>query len=449
LTPSAPPSRRHWLGALRHRLTAHRQLEALHRTQAIIEFDPQGTILGANANFLSLMGYSVPQLRGRHHRQLVDPEEAASPEYRAFWERLQRGEAFVGRCRRLKADGSDLWLQAHYSPVVDAGGRVARVVKYAIDITAEAMRDAEVQSQLTAVGRAQAVIEFSLDGRILRANRNFLDALGYAREEELLGQHHRIFVVPEERNSADYADFWQHLGRGQFHQGQFRRIGKQGQEVWIEASYNPVLDYMGRPFKVVKYATDITARFKATRMLQSAFEELHTLVTESAARADDAHAQTRQVATVARSGATAAERATQTMGGIRSDSARIAEIVGLIDGIAFQTNLLALNAAVEAARAGEQGRGFAVVASEVRGLAQRSASAAKEIKSLIATSSERVQEGDSQVQEAARMMHDIQSSARQASDIMEGIVQASRSQGTRLGAVHHAMTHLEAAVARR
>nr|WP_304952641.1 methyl-accepting chemotaxis protein [Xylophilus sp. ASV27] len=318
-----------------------------------------------------------------------------------------------------------------------------------MDITPEVLHDAEVHSQLTAVGRSQAVIEFSLDGRILRANRNFLDALGYEREEEVLGQHHRIFVTPEERDSAAYADFWRHLGRGQFHQGQFRRVGKQGQEVWIEASYNPVLDYMGRPFKIVKYATDITARFKATRMLQNAFQELHTLVTESAARADDAHAQTRQVATAAGQGATAAERAAQTMSGIRSDSARIAEIVGLIDGIAFQTNLLALNAAVEAACAGEQGRGFAVVASEVRGLAQRSASAAKEIKNLITTSSEQVQEGDSQVQEAARMMHDIQSAARQASDIMEGIVQASHTQGTRLGEVHDAMTHLEAAVARR
>ncbi len=216
---------------------------------------------------------------------LVDPYEAAQPEYAQFWQRLRSGEAFVGRCRRIRGDGSDIWLQANYSPVRRADGTVTSIVKYAMDITDQVLRDAEAQSQLAAVSRAQAVIEFGLDGTILRANRNFLATMGYRDESEIVGQHHRIFMPAEERASPAYAAFWHHLGSGQFHSGQFRRVGKGGETVWIEASYNPVLDDTGRPFKVVKYATDITARFQATRTLQGAFEELNSLVTKSASQA--------------------------------------------------------------------------------------------------------------------------------------------------------------------
>jgi methyl-accepting chemotaxis protein len=425
-----------------------RQLDALYRSQAVIEFTPDGTIVAANEGFLQLTGYAPDQIVGQHHRLLVPPEEAASESYREFWARLNSGEAIIGRCRRIARDGRDLWLQANYSAVIGAGGRVERIVKYALDVTGEVLRDAEVQSQLAAIGRAQAVIEFSLDGRILQANRNFLDAIGY-RQDEILGRHHSMFVRPEERQSADYAAFWEHLGRGQYHSGQFCRVAKGGREVWLEASYNPVLDYDGRPFKIVKYAIDITARFKATHMLQTSFEALHTMVAESADKARNAHAQMQQVSAVAVDGSQATERAVESMQRVRADSQRMADIVGIIDGIAFQTNILALNAAVEAARAGEQGRGFAVVASEVRSLAHRSADASREIRSLITASVERVREGNSQVEAAGQVMQDVMASARQASDLMDDIVRDSQAQGSGLGAVHQAMAQLEAAVVRR
>ncbi|KQP17846.1 methyl-accepting chemotaxis protein [Pseudorhodoferax sp. Leaf267] len=423
-----------------------RQLQALYSNQAVIEFDAQGRILAANPHFLELMGYRLDEVRGQHHRMFVDPRDNDEAEYQAFWARLQRGEAFIGRCKRLTGQGREVWLQANYSPVLDRAGRVVRVVKYAMDISAEVLRDAEANSQLAAVGRAQAVIEFSLDGHILRCNRNFLDTMGYASERELVGQHHRMFVTPAERQSVEYAAFWEHLASGQHHRGMFRRIGRRGNEVWIEANYSPVLNQAGQPFKVVKYASDVTARFEATQLVQAAFEQLQQLVRTSAVQAHEAQAQTREVSTVAQAGDTAIASAVDAMALITKDSRSIAEMVGLIDGIAFQTNLLALNAAVEAARAGEHGRGFAVVAGEVRNLAQRSAQAAREIKTVIGSSVESVRTGSARVEDSRRMMKQMREAAQRASAIMDGIVQASRAQDARLGAVRQAVAQLENAV---
>jgi methyl-accepting chemotaxis protein len=194
----------------------------------------------------------------------VDAAYRQSPEYRLFWEKLGRGEYDTGQYRRIAKGGRDVWIQASYNPIFDANGKPFKVVKFATDITQQKLQNADFEGQLAAISKAQAVIEFSLDGKVLNANSNFLNVLGYTLDE-IKGHHHSMFVEPSHRQSAEYRMFWEKLGRGEYDAGQYKRIGKGGTEVWIQASYNPILDANGKPFKVVKYATDITANVKARR----------------------------------------------------------------------------------------------------------------------------------------------------------------------------------------
>ena len=233
------------------------QLDAIAKSQAVIEFTPDGRILHANDNFLKAVGYTLDEVCGQHHSMFVTAEERASDAYRLFWAKLGRGEYDAGQYRRIGKGGREVWIQASYNPILDPAGRPYKIVKYASDITQAKLQAAEFHGQIAAIGKAQAVIEFSLDGRILNANDNFCAAVGY-RIDEIKGQHHAMFVTPEERQSAEYAAFWAKLGRGEFDAGQYKRVGKGGREIWIQASYNPILDPSGKPFKVVKYATDIT-----------------------------------------------------------------------------------------------------------------------------------------------------------------------------------------------
>ena len=237
------------------------QVAAINRVQAVVEFDLKGTILHANPNFLSVMGYTLEEIRGQHHALFVSPEERTSPEYRAFWDALRRGEFKAGEFRRHGNGGREVWIQASYNPVLDAAGRPEGVVKFATDITQAKLRAADHEGQMTAINRVQAVIEFALNGTILDANPNFLSAMGYTLEE-IRGQHHAMFVSPEERTSPEYRAFWDALRRGEFKAGEFSRRGKDGREVWIQASYNPVFDPGGKPLKVVKFATDITVEMQ-------------------------------------------------------------------------------------------------------------------------------------------------------------------------------------------
>ncbi|MGH8261014.1 MAG: methyl-accepting chemotaxis protein [Steroidobacteraceae bacterium] len=510
------PLRRLW-AALWACADSRRQLAAFGRMLPVIEFDMQGNVVGANENFRQASGYSRQELRGAHHRMFVEPEYAKSQAYRDFWERLRRGQAQSAQYQRRGKDGKPIWVQATYYPVLGLTGTPYKVVKHTVNVTEQMMKLSDGLGQLAAIGKAQAVIEFELDGTIRTANQNFLAILGYTLDE-LRGRPHALLIEPGSREGGEQQALWARLGRGEYDAGQYKRIGKGGREVWIQASYNPILDAAGRVFKIVQYATDITAQVRFSGELQRAVQETHAVVAAAAegdltrrlspdgksgalatltqgvnalldvvsslvgriqdvtgevqsgaeqigsGNADLAHhaeeqasslkqaallmesmagsvkqtaenaARANELVTAARDraerGGTVVGAAVEAMGGINDASKKIADIIGVIDAIAFQTNLLALNAAVEAARAGEQGRGFAVVASEVRNLAGRSATAAKEIKTLIQDSVARVGEGSHLVEESGRSLAEIVEAVRKATELVAQIATASRDQSS-------------------
>jgi methyl-accepting chemotaxis protein len=243
---------------LTHLLAGKGLLDALDRSEAIIEFALDGTILTANAGFCATMGYTLAEIRGKPHAMFVDPIEAASPAYRAFWSTLRRGVFQSAEFRRIGKGGRDVWLRATYTPVRGLTGRASRVVKVATDITQGKQRSLEDASEIAAIDRSQLVIEFSPDGVILSANAHFLAATGYALEQ-VQGQHHRMFVAAVERESEAYAGFWRRLRDGECVSGEYRRFGKDGGEVWLQATYTPIPGVDGKPVKILKFATDISA----------------------------------------------------------------------------------------------------------------------------------------------------------------------------------------------
>jgi methyl-accepting chemotaxis protein len=238
---------------------------AIDRSQAVITFSLDGEVLDANENFLTAMGYALAEIKGKHHSLFVEDKLRNSDEYRQFWDRLKRGEFDRGQYKRIAKGGREVWLQATYNPVLDAGGRPVKVVKFATDITADKNHWSDMEGQVAAINKAQAVIQFTLDGKVLDANANFLATLGYELAD-IKGQHHSLFVAPEDRDTPAYRAFWEKLRRGEYDAGRYRRIGKGGREVWIQASYNPILDPDGRPYKVVKFATDVTEQVKAAQL---------------------------------------------------------------------------------------------------------------------------------------------------------------------------------------
>lgn len=233
------------------------RMAALDRAQAVIEFDLAGRILHANQNFLDTLGYSLEEVVDQHHAMFCEPGYAGSHEYRAFWKHLGSGEFHAGEFKRIAKDGHPVWIQATYNPIMDADGKPYKVVKFATDITAAKMRNADYEGKMQAIDRVQAVIEFDLSGKVLTANRNFLDTMGYTLDE-VRGQHHRMFCDPAFAHSPEYLAFWERLGRGEFDAGEYRRLNKAGKDTWILASYNPIFDADGKPFKIVKFATDVT-----------------------------------------------------------------------------------------------------------------------------------------------------------------------------------------------
>jgi len=252
------------------------QITAIRRSQAVIEFDLDGTIRDANENFLAVVGYSLDEVVGRHHSMFVPPAQRETQAYRDFWARLRRGEFESGEFPRVGKGGREVWIQATYNPVLDVDGKPVRVIKYAMDVTEQRLRQADFESQVAAIGKSQAVIEFEMDGTIRTANDNFLRLVGYELSE-VQGRHHRIFVDAEEQRRPEYAEFWARLNRGEYDAGTYRRVGKGGGELWIQASYNPVLDPAGRPYKVVKFAADITDRMRIAALMDETIRVTHAL----------------------------------------------------------------------------------------------------------------------------------------------------------------------------
>ncbi|MGV3552844.1 methyl-accepting chemotaxis protein [Rhizobium sp.] len=497
------------------------EMDAIGKSQAVIKFTPEGVILDANENFCGAVGYPLAEIKGKHHQMFVDPAYAKSAEYAEFWSRLKAGHFDRKQYKRFAKGGREIWIEASYNPV-RRGGKVVSVVKIATDITAAKLKAMEDDSKLAAISRSQAVIEFRPDGTIIDANENFLATLGYSIDE-IKGRHHSMFCDPDYVKSEAYRGFWPALAAGRFLSDEFVRYGKGGKAIWIQAAYNPILNDRGEVYKVIKFATDVTARMNCigelsdaigkladgkltmhldrpftasmegtradfnravetlakvvrdihlnaegissnaaqlqegssdfARRLErqaasveetaAALEEVNTTVQESsksAAEAGKLVAATRDAAE--RSGAVV-QNAVQAMGRIEQSSNEISSIIGVIDEIAFQTNLLALNAGVEAARAGEAGKGFAVVAQEVRELAQRSAKAAKEIKALIQTSSEQVKSGVSLVNETGEVLSVIAGQVGAIDKNVRAIVESAREQAMGLGEINSAVNEMD------
>ncbi len=504
---------------------------AIGKSQMVIEFTLDGTVLTANENFTTTLGYRLDDITGRHHRMFCDPAFTATGDSAALWEKLNRGEFISAVHRWLGQGGKEFWFQNAFTPILDTHGKLTKIMTFATDVTARRQRNAEYEGKIAAIMKLQAVIEFNLDGTVVAANEQFLHCTEYGLDE-VMGQHHRMFCDAACAKTSEYAAFWQKLSRNEADTGVYHLLGKGGKDLWLQASYTPIQNANGHVYKVVMYASDVTGQKMAqstleacmteaqgtllaladgdlTQFMQGVYEgeldkiktslnaaltnltvtiatvrqavegvtagagqitdankDLSQRTSQQAAALEETSASMEEMTSTVKQNADNAKQADQlainaratadkgrvvtqqavgAMDEINKSSKKIADIITVIDEIAFQTNLLALNAAVEAARAGEHGRGFAVVAAEVRNLAQRSALAAKEIKGLIKESIQHVNDGSELVNQSGKTLDEIVNSVKRVTDIIAEISAASQEQAIGIDQVNRAITAMDQA----
>ncbi|ETJ46125.1 MULTISPECIES: PAS domain-containing methyl-accepting chemotaxis protein [Pseudoalteromonas] len=359
-------------------------LSAIYNHVAYIEFTPEGKILDANDLFLDTVGYKREEVIGKHHRMFCDSDYAKSSEYSQFWQALQGANSTSGTFMRFNANGEKLWLEATYFPV-EVNGVVTKVIKIASDITKNYVQRKSQEALTEALDKALATIEFNPDGTIIKANHNFLSTVGYSLAE-IVGKHHKMFCT--DSFYQNNPRFWEELSDGQFKSGKFKRITSDGSQIWLEATYNPILDNKGKVIKIVKFASNITDRIKDNEAVSEAAQIAYESAVSSAQTAKTGSDILHDA--IANSDAIVSQvlKSVDLIKNLNEQSAVIGSIVSTISSIADQTNLLALNAAIEAARAGEYGRGFAVVADEVRQLAASTSSSTNEIATVVKNNQE-------------------------------------------------------------
>ncbi len=396
------------LGELQQQLQQQQALAgAVERSFISVRFDAKRRVVAANQNFLDTLGYrQLGDILGQPHSLFCARDHVTGHDYAQFWARLERGEPFQGEVRRVTGAGEAVWLEATYSPLLDDAGRIDGYAMFASDVTTRVREAAYNRSVLQALDRAMATIEFTPDGSIVAANDNFLRTMGY-RLEQLRGQHHRLLCEREFTDSAEYEQLWQRLRRGEFFAGQIRRRHHDGSTVWLEASYNPVLDENRQVVRVIKFATDICAQVQQVAQERDSAQFAYGSSRQTLDWSDSGVAGIRQSVDEIRLMADNIAAASHTVQQLGARSLQISSIVQTIRDIADQTNLLALNAAIEAARAGETGRGFAVVADEVRKLAERTSASTSEIA---ATVGDIQQQTGSAVQSMAQILQQAQHS---------------------------------------
>jgi len=392
--------------ALREELSSLQQVkDSLDSEMLVLVLDPDGRILSVNDNFNQEMLYRGSELVGRHIEDIVPAHVKTDEFHHRFKATLTRGEHFAGAVRLLRGNGQEAWLRSISQPVRDSQGRIKQFSIYSSDLTRTIEASREHENLIGALVRSTAVIEFDLNGNVLTANERFLHGMGYSLAQ-IQGKHHRTFCEPEEYNSAEYQAFWKRLNAGEFVAGRFKRIDSYGRVVWLEASYNPVVDANNRLYKVVKFATVITDQVNQEQAVAEAANIAYSTSLQTDNSAQRGTTVVTEAVNVMRDLAKHMQQAGEGIEALNEQSLVIGTIVKTISGIAEQTNLLALNAAIEAARAGEQGRGFAVVADEVRQLASRTSKATDEIVGV-------VRQNQDMAREAVALMTDGKAQAEQ------------------------------------